>query len=355
MIVKTIQKNPPVSLLLKGEIISEIKATNIELKGYLEDGMPHYLIGNEYRFLADEVKAWLKSYKPSQERLEKLFCDKKGRTIEEYVTEDVILTTLRIKKDKLVGLCRNGMPHEKVGEKDFFHIQDILDHTRQGALGIPKENKGQGTQNGTKGSATKLSSKNAPEQSTKKPSKKTTKQAAIKSSENAQKIPKTQNTIKQLLLPLSQKFPKEVPFIIVDGSYDYKNHLAGSGLVLIEDWNKATALSNVRKIETTKSIVAEFLALLDALILIKQKNMNNAIILTDQEPWSKALFINWKKYNESFKPYITEINQLRAELKGKVKIKYIGDLHAPKNNPLHKKADSLSKEYRISSAEILAF
>ena len=117
---------------------------------------------------------WLESYQPSQERLESDFIDKKGRTLEEYVTEAIVLTTLRITKEKLVGFCKNGMPFERVGEKDFFHIQDILDHYRKGSVVIPK---------GT---------------------------------------PPARSSKKKFLLPLCLNIPKEVPFIIIDGSYNFK-------------------------------------------------------------------------------------------------------------------------------------
>jgi hypothetical protein len=87
------------------------------------------LIGNEYRILESEVLEWLMTYKPSQERLEVEFRDKKGRTLEEYVTQEVILSTLRITKERLVNLRKNGHPFQRVGEKDFYHVNDILDFT----------------------------------------------------------------------------------------------------------------------------------------------------------------------------------------------------------------------------------
>jgi hypothetical protein len=71
------------------------------------------LIGNEYRILESEVLEWLMTYKPSQERLEVEFRDKKGRTLEEYVTQEVILSTLRITKERLVNLRKNGHPFSK--------------------------------------------------------------------------------------------------------------------------------------------------------------------------------------------------------------------------------------------------
>lgn len=50
-----------VRLLLKGEILEKTNATKAQFNGYLEDGMPHYLLGNEYRFLECEVLNWLET------------------------------------------------------------------------------------------------------------------------------------------------------------------------------------------------------------------------------------------------------------------------------------------------------
>ncbi|WML58816.1 reverse transcriptase-like protein [Neobacillus sp. PS2-9] len=317
IIATTSQQKSPVALLLKGELIQKLKVSRTQMNAYLQDGMPHYLIGNEFRFLESEIRTWLETYKPSQERLESEFRDKKGRTLEEYVTEKIIVETLRITKEKLVGLCKKEMPYERVGEKDFFHVQDILDYYRQGAA------------TGTE-------------------------KARPQSSKNTTKIMQpSQNSKKSFLMPLCQKVPKEVPFIIIDGSYDFKNHFAGSGLVLVENWDKATSFSNVRKIETTKSIVSEYLALLDALHVIKDQNINKAVIVTDQQAWAKGISINAKNFEETFKPYIKQFNKLWAELKGKVKVKFVGELTSGKKNALYKKAHKLSQEHKKGTYEII--
>lgn len=295
----------PVSLLLKGEILQKLKVSKAQMNTYLEDGMPHYMIGNEYRFLESEVLKWLESYQPSQERLESDFVDKKGRTLKEYVTEEIVITTLRITKEKLVGLGKNGMPFERVGEKDFFHIQDILDHYRKGSKVIQK---------GT---------------------------------------PSPRSSKKKLLIPLCLNIPKEVPFIIVDGSYNFTNHNAGTGLVLIENRDTATGISNVRNIKTAKSIVCEFLALLDALRLIKKNKTNKAIIVTDQESWSRGITLDVNSYEGSVKPYIKEFNQLWTELKGKIVVKFVGEMSNGKKNVLYKKAHSLSRAYKKATFDNL--
>jgi ribonuclease HI len=190
------------------------------------------------------------------------------------------------------------MPFERVGEKDFFHIQDILDHYRKGSVVIPK---------GT---------------------------------------PTTKSSKEKFLMPLCLNLPKEVPFIIVDGSYNFKNHQAGTGLVLVENWDIATGISNVRSIQTAKSIVCEFLALLDALKLIKKKKITKAIIVTDQEAWSKGIAIDVNAYEGSVKPIIIEFNQLWNELKGKIEVKFVGEMDQGKKNPLYIRADTLSKKYK---------
>ncbi|MEO2076654.1 MAG: reverse transcriptase-like protein [Bacillus sp. (in: firmicutes)] len=335
-IEKTTHQNTPVSLLLKDELIQKLNKSKPEINAYLQDGMPHYVFGNEYRFIETEVKTWLKTYKPSQERLESEFRDKKGRTLEEYVTQEVILETLRIPMEKLVGLCRKGMPHARVGEKEFFHVQDILDHYRQGDGKDTGEAPSQAPKNKANGPTT------AKAQNTRKGT------LNQKQPKNTPKKHQTKNCKKQLLMPLCKMFPKEVPFLIIDGSYDYQNHLAGSGLVLVENWEQATAYSNVRKIETTKSIVSEYLALLDALLVIKEKNIKKAVIVTDQKKWSKGISINAKKFEASFKPYIKEFNRLWSELRGQVKVKFVGDLET---DALHKKAHKLSQEHKTSTTE----
>lgn len=294
---KTQQKSPE-ALLLKGELLNKVKVSKAQMNAYLEDGMPHYLIGNDYRFLESEILKWLQTYQPSQERLESEFRDKKGRALEEYVTQDTVLTTLRITKENLTALCKKGMPFARVGEKDFFHIQDILDHYRKGSMVISK---------GT---------------------------------------PPTKNSKEKFLMPLCLNLPKGVPFIIVDGSYNFQNHQAGTGLVLVENWEIATGISNVRSIQTAKPIVCEFLAILDALKLVKKKKVTKAVIVTDQEAWSKGFAIDVNAYEGSVKPSIKELNQLWNELKGKIEVKFVGEIEQGKKNPLYIKADTLSKKYK---------
>ncbi len=291
------QRKPQETLLLRGELIAKLKVSKAQINAYLKDGMPHYMIGNESRFLESEVLKWLESYQPSQERLESEFRDKKGRKLEEYVTQEIVLATLRITKENLTGQCRKGMPFEKVGEKDFFHIQDILDYYRKGSEAVTKEST-------------------------------------------------NRKSFKKLLMPMCARVPMDVPFIIVDGSYNFNNGTAGTGLVLVENWESAAGISNVLEIKTTKSIVCEFLALLDALRLTKKKNINKAIIVTDQEAWAKGITFDTEMFEGSVKSYIKEFNQLWNELEGKVTVKYIGGLNQGKKNLLYKKADFLSRKYK---------
>lgn len=192
---KKAQKKSPAALLLRGEILQKIKVTKAQMKAYLNDGMPHYMIGNEYRFLESEVLKWLESE----------FRDKKGRTLEEYVTQDIVLKRLRITKDNLVGQSKKGLPFERVGEREFFNIQDILDYYRKGSVVVTK---------GTPTSGTK----------------------------------------KKFLMPLCVNVPKDVPFIIVDGSYNFNKNKAGTGLVLVENMDTATA-SKIDKVESKRTKV----------------------------------------------------------------------------------------------------
>jgi hypothetical protein len=124
--------NTTTPLLLKEELIKSLKIDTAKLKEYLKDGMPHYLLGQEYRFIKKEVIEWLETYIPSQERLEREFRDRKGRSIEAYVDQDIIRSILRVSKDSFKKLCKSGLPFVTVGEKEFFQIEDILDYYRKG-------------------------------------------------------------------------------------------------------------------------------------------------------------------------------------------------------------------------------
>lgn len=294
-------KKAPEQLLLRGELIKKAKLTQAQLKIYLNDGMPHYLIGNEYRFLEDEVKEWLKTYKPSQERLEKEFRDSKGRSLKEYVTEDIILSTLRIPKDRLTNLKKNGLPFQQVGERHYYHVQDILEFYRKG--------------------------------------------------EKKVYVP----VLKNMLMPLIEKVPADVPIMIVDGSYNFSNTTVGTGVVLITNKKAAAGYSTVRKIDTRKTIVCELLAILDALKLVKKKKFKKAIIITDQKAWTSSFSIDMKTYQGPVKQYINDLNQLWNHYKGNIEIRFVGELNGGKNNPLYKKAHDFSQEHRNSVVERLEF
>ena len=294
-------RKAPLQLLLRGELIKKLKLTKAQLTLYLNDGMPHYLIANEHRFLEVEVKDWLRSYTPSQERLEREFRDSKGRSLEEYVTEVSILSTLRITKDKLINLKKNGIPFHRVGEKDFFHVQDILDFYRKGDKQV------------------------------------------------------TEPAIRNMLCPIGENVPVNVPFIIVDGSYNFNNATAGTGVVIVTNRETADGYSTVRNIKTSKPIVCELLAILDALKLMKKEKFKKAIIITDQKAWTSSFSIDLKSYQGPVKQYINDLNQLWNQYKGKVEIKFVGELNEGKNNLLYKKAHDLSREHRTSVIERLKF
>lgn len=294
----------PEALLLRGELISRAKISKAQLNECLNDGMPHYLIGDEYRFLESEALEWLKTYKPSQERLEIEFRDKKGRTLDEYVTQEILLSTLRITKERLVNLRKNGLPFQKVGEKDFYHVSDILDFYRKGDMSA---------------GVTKATS------------------------------------MEDLLMPLCDHVSRNVPFIIVDGSYNFNKSTVGTGLVIVKNRDIAIGYSTVRKINKTKPIVCEMLAILDALKLMKKKKIKKAIIITDQKAWASDFSIDIKAYEGLVKQYLNELNQLWNQLKEKVEIKFVGDLSQGKNSPLYKKAHNLSQEHRTRIIENLKF
>ncbi|MBS8263669.1 hypothetical protein DYI25_04330 [Mesobacillus boroniphilus] len=294
-------KKAPVKLLLRGELIKKVKLTKSQLTVYLNEGMPHYLIGNEYRFLEGEVKEWLRTYTPSQDRLEREFRDKRGRSLKEYVTEDIILSTLRIQKDRLTNLKKNGLPFQRVGEKHFYHVQDILEFSRKGEKQV------------------------------------------------------VEPVLKNMLMPLVEKVPADVPIMIVDGSYNFNNATAGTGVVLVTNREAAAGYSTVRKFDTRKTIVCELLAILDALKLMKKKKFKKAIIITDQKVWTSSFSIDLKTYQGPVKQYINDLNQKWNHYKGKVEIRFVGELNDGKNNPLYKKAHDLSQEHKNSVVEGLKF
>ncbi|WP_043930392.1 helix-turn-helix transcriptional regulator [Bacillus sp. EB01] len=188
----TMIKAAPEVLLLKEELQDRLGVTKAQLDTYMKDGLPYFLLGNQYRFLESEITEWLKSYQ-QQERLEREFIDKKGRTLAEYVTEDIVLSTLRISKVYFISLKKKGMPFVTVGKKDFFHIQDILDYYRAGDTLQRDE------------------------------------------------------PLKSLLGSLCKDVPREIPLLIVDGSYTRPK--AGTGIVLIENWEKVTGKSNIRALK----------------------------------------------------------------------------------------------------------
>lgn len=202
------------------------------------------------------------------------------------------MATLQITKETLQGQRKKGMPFERVGEKEFFHIQDILDYYRKVSI-----------------------------------------------------TPITGGAKEKHLTPLGDNVPKEIPILIIDGYYNFNNQAAGSGLILIENREAATGVSNVRKIVTTKPHVSELLALLDGLKMMKKKKFNKAIIVTDQKSWSNGITIDVNSYEGPVKTYLLEFNQLWTELKGKVVVKYVGEMNNGKKNLLFQKAHSLSREY----------
>ncbi|WP_172797560.1 reverse transcriptase-like protein [Bacillus sp. FJAT-27445] len=221
--------------------------------------------------------------------------------MEEYVTEDIAIATLRLGKVYLIGLCKKGMPFSDVGKKRFYHIGDILEFYR-----ISKESR-------------------------------------------------TSLPIEKYLSPFCNEDPKDVPVFIVDGSYNFEKGKAGAGIVMVDNWETATGWSKVRKVKTDKAIVSEFLAILEALKIVKNKKIKKAIIITDQEHLAKGIEIDERKYEESIRPQLQELNKLWNELKEKVEIRFLGELEGRRKNPLYKKADKLSQEYKVAKIDPLHF
>ena len=105
------------------------QALQINKKQYKElrkEGMPYVQIGDKVRFNKEQVVEWLQRYIMKQEDLEKSFVDAKGRTIDAYVTLANLKERLHMKKKKLLQLCQEGMPHQVIGEKIFFNLEEVF-------------------------------------------------------------------------------------------------------------------------------------------------------------------------------------------------------------------------------------
>ncbi|WP_139070071.1 hypothetical protein [Bacillus sp. FJAT-27225] len=283
---------------MKKELQDKLNITNAQLESYIKTGLPYYSLGEQYRFLESEIMKWLESYE--QERLESGFLDEKGRTLGEYVTEAIAHSTLRISTVHLNSLKNKGMPYVTVGKKDFFHIQDILDHFRVG--------------------------------------------------DTLQKH-EIEEPLKALLGLLTMNVPKETPVLIVDGSYTRPK--AGTGIVLVENWEKVTGKSNVHNVKNEKSVTCEYIAVIDALRLIKKRKFTSAVILTDQKHWTKNFSVSIEKAEKPVKGIIQQGNQLWEEMKETVKIRFVEDLTNGKKNPLYKTAHELSRNYKKETIQNL--
>lgn len=212
------------------------------------------------------------------------------------------------------------MPYVTVGEKDFFHIQDILNYFR----------KGDPVTNNTNKSIVKINSHKD-------------KNAVAKPSPNINR-----NLITSINKEFLLNLETTNPIFIVDGSYNFESNTVGTGMLLVENGTLVTGYSNVRNIKTTKTTICEYLALLDAFRMIKRKNIMKATIISDQEPFAKGIHIDFKKsvYEPIVKPYMKEIKDLLEKLEGKVDLRFVGILKGGKKNLLHKNAHFLSREYK---------
>ncbi|ALC88975.1 hypothetical protein AM500_03540 [Bacillus sp. FJAT-18017] len=294
----TNQETPEV-LLQRKEIQTKLTLSKAELNMHIREGMPHYFIANQYRFLESEVKQWLEACE-MQKELEKEFLAQKGKS-NKYVTDEILIKTLGIEKERLPSLRKTGMPFKEVGFRYFYPIKDVLNYF------------GRGTP-----------------------------------TESILKV------LKKKQLTWFENVPVEVPILIVDGSYS-KSNKAGSGIVTVENRKVYTGHCNVRNIVTKKSETCEFLAIMDALELIKERNFKKSIIFTDQKKWVSEFVISEELVEDSIKPLAKMVNQLRGRMKGKVEIRYVGMLYGGKNNLLYLTAHKYSREYNNKIYQNLQF
>lgn len=248
-------------LLKEKEVRRLLRIEKQTLRTFLKEGMPHLCIEGRYRFIKKEIKQWYKTIAPDQMMLEKTFIDSQGRTIEEYVLLDKVMSFLGMKKKKVLHLCENGMPFITIGTKQFFHLDDIVAHFRMASLIVKKES-----------------------------------------------------------------IEKNPAIVIVDGSYNFKTSGVGTGVVLRES-EQMTGYSKEHRIYTTNSIFSEYLAILDGLLLIKEKDLQEVVFGTDQlefvEMWNKGERLSYKWIKEA--PFVDKMEKLYSlmeELKEKITLVY---------------------------------
>jgi ribonuclease HI len=299
-------------LLLESELSHLTGIPLSFLPRLLEEGIPYYSIGNEIRFLEGEANEWIKKNISDQLRLELSFIDSKGRTLQEYVTSDVISAFLRIQNSKLDTLVKSKqIPYEQVGTKVFYNVQDTLAHFRR------------------------VKSKPTPSTTV---------------TENLYNLPPVSNislyTKKEINKILGKSISKKISVFIVDGSYDWDSKV-GTGVVEITKDYNTVGYSNVYSIQSKESIICEYLAIMDAFIIIKNKNIKNAVIFTDQESLVNKIekITDYFRKNK-FTAYKKKFEELYEEVKNYVTIDYIGNLTKGNKNPVYLEAHVLSRKYR---------
>ncbi|MBT2759301.1 hypothetical protein J7E71_25880 [Mesobacillus foraminis] len=288
------EKNKEIKMLIEDEVIEILSIKKTEITALMEDGLPHYVCANDVRFLKEEVEIWFKSYVPSQERLEKEFIDHKGRTLEEYVQTELIIEILRISKTKLNTLCKNGMPHVTVGTNNFFHLGDILSHYRRGDETGPKTGK---------------------------------------------RVKQAKNQLHVENKPTKNKSP----LIFVDGSYTSKN--VGTGIVFVDNASYLPKEHHFKhNVSTSCTVICEYLAILDALKLVRQFGVLGATIVTDQESIVKNYDLSHS--DPEIKLILRQISNMLNNPKRQIGLEYINNVADGKNNKNYKRAHTLSREYK---------
>ena len=297
-------------LLTDAEFKQKYSLDDKELSTHLVEGIPHFKLGKSLRFIEKEVDYWMKAGERRQDLLESAFLDDKGRTIKDYVTLETVASTLRLSKTNIESLAKKGMPFVRIGNKDFYQMDDILDYSREGTP--------------------------IPECLYKEIEKDTAKQSS------------KSITLKKQITPQH--------FIAVDGSYS-KNHKIASGVVW-QSPERTNGYAHSYTYTTKGSIISEWQAILDGLKLIDKEKIENAVILTDQKQYidhlnkKGAIELSKKLKKEKVNiEIIGELNKLLKKLKGRVVFRYA---NISPYKPIYKQAHKYSKLHQNKTFKDIA-
>lgn len=143
--------------------------------------------------------------------------------------------------------------------------------------------------------------------------------------------------------------------IIVDGSHYPKTHEVCVGLV-IQSKEGIKGISKLHEGRASNSLYSEYLALYHALSYVKEHNLSNVVVGTDQKHFVNLLykgeveFFNWMK-KEPYRETMQNMYALMKELDERITIVYA---NVPKYENLYYNAHALSRRYENTVVEHLS-